>query len=51
MSANATSVFKDPGVAKTKTSKHDKYIVPADKAQNNIVLHAKRITFDVSYQR
>ena len=39
MSANATSVFKDPDVAKTLSTIHDKYVVvPADNAQNNTVL-------------
>ena len=39
MCANATS-----DVAKTLSTIHDKYVVlPADKAQNNIVLSAKRV--------
>ena len=42
MSVNATSVFKDPDVAKTLSTIHDKYVVvPADKAQNNIVFVCK----------
>ena len=49
MSANATSVFKDPDVAKTII--HDKYGVPTDKAQNNIVLSAKLFTSNVYNQR
>ena len=37
MSANAISVFKDPDVANTLSTIHDKYVdVPADKTQNNI---------------
>ena len=40
MNANATSVFEDPDVAKSLSTRHDKYVVvPADKAQNNIGLH------------
>ena len=35
MSAMATSVFRDPDVAKTLSTIHDRYVVvPADKAQN-----------------
>ena len=35
MSANVTSVFKDPNVAKTLSVIHDKnVVVPADKAQS-----------------
>ena len=41
MSANATSVFKDPDVAKTLSTIHDKYAVPADKAGNNIAFVCK----------
>ena len=42
MSAKATSVFKDPAVAKTSSIIHDKYVVvPADKAQSNIVFVCK----------
>ena len=42
MSGNATSVFKDPYVAKALSTIHNKYVVvPADKAQNNIVLICK----------
>ena len=37
MSINAASVFKYPDVAKTLSTIHDKYVVPVDKAQNNIV--------------
>ena len=42
MSVNATQVFKDSGLAKTLFITHDKYVVvPADKAQNNIVFICK----------
>ena len=38
MSVNATSVFKDPDLAKILSTTHDRYVVAAaDKAQNNIV--------------
>ena len=37
MSVNATSVIKGPNVAKTVFTIHDKYVVPEDKAHNNIV--------------
>ena len=40
---HATSIFKDPDVAKTLSTIHDKYVVvPADKAQNNIVFICKK---------
>ncbi len=43
MSADATSIFKDPDVAKTMSTIHEKYVfVPADKAQNNIVFICKK---------
>ena len=43
MNANATSIFKDPDVAKTLSIIHDQYVVvPADKAQNNIVFVCKK---------
>ena len=52
MYVNATSVFKDPVVAKTLSTIHDKYVViSTDKTQNNIVLPAKRITSNVYNQR
>jgi len=42
MSTKATSVFKDPEVAETLFTIHDKYVVvTADKAPNNIVLICK----------
>ena len=38
MSVNATSVIKDPDVAKTLSTIHDKFVLlPTDNAQNNIV--------------
>ena len=38
MTTNATPVSKDPDVAKTLSTTHDTYVVvPADKAQNNIL--------------
>jgi len=43
MNTHATSIFKDPDVAKTLSTIHDKYVVvPADKAQNNIVFICKK---------
>ena len=42
MSVNATSVFKDPDVAETLSTIHDKYIVvPADKEQNDVIIVCK----------
>ena len=42
MSTRATSIFKDPHVAKHLSHLHDKYVVvPVDKAPNNIVLVCK----------
>ena len=42
MSTHATSVFKDPNVAKNLSHLHNKYVVvPADKAPNNIVFICK----------
>ena len=39
MSTKVTSVFKNPDVAETLSTIHDKcVVVPADKAPNNIVL-------------
>ena len=42
INAHATSIFKDPNVAKHLSDLHDKYVVvPADKAPNNIVFVCK----------
>ena len=42
MSTHATSIFKDPNVAKNLSHLHNKYVVvPADKAPNNIVFICK----------
>ena len=50
MNVNVTSVFQDPDVTKTLSTIDDKYVVgQADKAKNNIVLSAKRITSNVYY--
>ena len=43
MTTKATSVFKDPQVAETLSTIHDKYVVvSADKPLNNIVLICKK---------
>jgi len=42
INAHATSIFKDPNVAKHLSDLHDEYVVvPADKAPNNIVFICK----------
>jgi hypothetical protein len=41
MSTRSTSIFKDPNVAKHLSLLHDKYVVSADKAPNNIVFVCK----------
>lgn len=42
MRVNIASVFKDPGVAKTLSTLHDKYIVLlTDKSRNKIVFVCK----------
>ena len=38
MNTCKTSILKDPHVTKHLSHLHDKYVVPADKAPNNIVL-------------
>jgi hypothetical protein len=43
MTTKATSVFKDPQVAETMSTIHDKYaVVSADKPLNNIVIIYKK---------
>ena len=47
MSTKATPVFKDPGVAETLSTIHDKYVVvPANKAPTNIVLMCNKRYID-----
>jgi len=42
MSTRATSIFKDPNVAKHLSHPHNKYdVVPAHKASNNIIFVCK----------
>ena len=47
MRANATPVFKDHDVAKALPTIYDKYVVPAGKAQKNIVF----VSSNFYYQR
>jgi hypothetical protein len=47
LSARATPVFKDPGVAETLSTIHDKYVVvPANKAPTNIVFMCNKHYID-----
>jgi hypothetical protein len=47
MGTCGTSVFKDPEVAETLFTNHDKYVVvPADKASNTIVIISKKHYID-----
>ena len=47
MSTKTTFVFKDPDVAETLFTIHDKYVVdPDDKAANNIVLICTKHSVD-----
>ena len=44
MNAIATSVYKDPDVVETLSTIREKYVVvPADKAQNNIVFFLQNV--------
>jgi hypothetical protein len=44
MGIRKTSIFKEPNVAEPLSHLHDKYVVPVDKAHNNIVFVCKHIT-------